>query len=387
LFEEVPTVWVSRARRGLTLAALIALVACQSTVRSTTTTATATAVTEPRATSTVAATTSTVQPTTALPTTTTAPVSPLLQCVQAWPLRDRVALLVWPAIKSTQCPGGIAQHVGGVLLIPLMGFFAGLPATWQNWHLRLLSPTKRVGPSNAAAAGLAGGNSSVRSPRQALLACPVVDRRDVVLGPVVDVRPTSGSDPLGENRLFVGGPAEVAGWASVYVAAWQAAGLTPVLKHFPGHGSASGDTHDGRATTPSLDELRDRDLVPYRVLAGSGAAVMIGHLVVPGLTDGVPASLSAAAVALLRNELGWGDALVMTDALGMGGVGLSLTEAAVRAVSAGVDVVVFTGGDQTAAVIETLTAAVGAGTLDVARVDEAAARVAGVLAAHGHPCA
>ena len=398
--------WVSRARRGLTLAALIALVACQSTVRSTTTTATATAVTEPRATSTVAATTSTAQPTTALPTTTTAPVSPLLQCVQAWPLRDRVALLVWPAIKSTQWPQAQAwvrdQHVGGVLLMaPDAAFAAGLAG-----HLAELDA---LAPHGLLVATDEEGGAVQRlrvlqplASQEELSQRPVAEVQallaeharlvastgvDVVLGPVVDVRPTSGSDPLGENRLFVGGPAEVAGWASVYVAAWQAAGLTPVLKHFPGHGSASGDTHDGRATTPSLDELRDRDLVPYRVLAGSGAAVMIGHLVVPGLTDGVPASLSAAAVALLRNELGWGDALVMTDALGMGGVGLSLTEAAVRAVSAGVDVVVFTGGDQTAAVIETLTAAVGAGTHDVARVDEAAARVAGVLAAHGHPCA
>ncbi len=127
--------------------------------------------------------------------------------------------------------------------------------------------------------------------------------------------------------------------------------------------------------------------MPYQVLAGSGAGVMIGHLEVPGLTDGEPASRSAAAVALLRDELGWGDALVLTDALGMGGVGLPVPEAAVRAIAAGVDVVVFTGAGETAAVIDAITAAVGSGTIAPARIDEAAARVAGVLAAHGHPCA
>jgi beta-N-acetylhexosaminidase len=394
-------VWV---RRGFALAALSALVACSVTTRSTEGTS-PTTVDAPVETS--AATVSTASGTTAsgssAPSTTTVP--PLQQCVQAWPLRDRVAMLVWPAVKGSQWAQAQAlvrdQHVGGVLLMaPDAGFAADLAGHLAE--LDALSPHGLLVATDEEGGAvqrlrvlqpLASQEELSQRPAaevQVLLAdharLVAAAGVDVVLGPVVDVRPVTGSDPLGEHRLFVGGPAEVAGWGSVYVAAWQAAGLTPVLKHFPGHGSASSDSHDGRAVTPPLEALRDRDLVPYRVLAGSGAAVMIGHIEVPGLTDGLPASLSPAAVALLRNDLGWGDALVITDALGMGGVGRPVPDAAVAAIAAGVDVVLFTGADQTAAVIDAITAAVGAGVIDVARVDEAAARVAGVLAAHGRPC-
>jgi beta-N-acetylhexosaminidase len=113
---------------------------------------------------------------------------------------------------------------------------------------------------------------------------------------------------------------------------------------------------------------------------------MVGHLAVPGLTDGVPASRSAAAVTLLRDELGWGDVLTVSDALGMGGMGLSVPQAAVAALQAGIDVVIFTGNGETEAVIAAIEAAVADGSLPVARIDEAATRVALLLEAHGHPC-
>lgn len=76
------------------------------------------------------------------------------------------------------------------------------------------------------------------------------------------------------------------------------------------------DTHDGFASTAPLDDLRRRDLLPCVELAGSGAAVMVGHLDVPDLTEpGLPASLSpAASTGLLRDEYGDEDGLVFTDA-------------------------------------------------------------------------
>ena len=118
--------------------------------------------------------------------------------------------------------------------------------------------------------------------------------------------------------------------------------MLPVLKHFPGHGGASADTHDELATTPPLDAMRAYDLVPFQQLAARGAAVMVGHLNVPELTDGQPASMSKAAIALLR-ELGYGDALVLSDALGMDAIGIPVDDAAVLSIQAGVDVVTFTG--------------------------------------------
>ena len=352
----------------------------------------------------------TTPPTTAASTTTgaTAPPDPLArleQCVHAWPLRDRAALLVWPGVSGAAWNDAISlvrdQHVGGVVLMRMDDAFAAqLPARLaeldavarhgllvatdeeggQVQRLRALQPL----PSQEAASQMAAADV------QALLAdharIVAIAGVDVVLGPVVDVRAADGSDPLGQGRLFLGGPDAVGSWASLYVTAWQAAGVTPVLKHFPGHGSASGDTHDGHVTTPAIDVLLSRDLLPYMTLAGSGAAVMIGHLDVPGLTGGQPASRSPQAVALLRDQLGWGDALVLSDALGMGAVGMPVPQAAVAAVAAGVDVVIFTGNSATPAVIDALVAAVGAGTISEARLDEAAARVAATLEAHGRAC-
>jgi beta-N-acetylhexosaminidase len=390
-------------------AALMALGACASEASSATTSPT----TQARPT-TAAPTTTAVPATSAAPATTATPPSAapttaapdrLLQCVQAWPLRDRIALLVWPGVKGGAWAQADAlvrdQHVGGVLLMqPDAAFAAALAPHLAELdalaaHGVLVATDEEGGVVQRlrAIAPLDSQEALSQRPPTEVAALLAVHAQvvaatgvDVVLGPVVDVRPTTGTDPLGEGRLFVGGPAEVAGWGSLYVSAWESAGLTPVLKHFPGHGSASGDTHNGHAVTPPLDVLRERDLVPYRVLAGSGAAVMIGHLEVPGLTDGLPASLSPAAVSLLRDELGWGDAVVMTDALGMGAVDLAVPDAAVWAIAAGVDVVMFTQGDQTPAVIDAIAAAIAAGALTVGRVDESAARVAALLEAHGHPC-
>ncbi len=351
-----------------------------------------------------ATTTSTV-----VASTTTAPADPLArleQCVHAWPLRDRAALLVWPGVSGAAWNDAIAlvrdQHVGGVVLMRMDDAFAAqLPTRLAELdalsaHGLLVATDEEGGqvqrlralqslPSQEAISQMAAldANALLVDHARIVAAAGI----DVVLGPVVDVRAVDGSDPLGQGRLFVGDPQTVAAWGALYVDAWEGAGITPVLKHFPGHGSASGDTHDGHVTTPSLDVLLTRDLVPYATLAGSGAAVMIGHLDVPGLTGGQPASRSPQAVALLRDQLGWGDALVLSDALGMGAVGLPVPQAAVAAVAAGVDVVVFTGNAATPAVIDALVAAVTAGTISEARLDEAAARVAATLDAHGRACA
>ena len=88
----------------------------------------------------------------------------------------------------------------------------------------------------------------------------------------------------------------------------------------------------------------------------------------------------------LRGELGWGDALVMTDALGMGAVDISVPAAAVRSLQAGVDVVIFTSTADTADVIAAIEQAVADGALTEADIDDSAVRVARLLAARGTPC-
>ncbi len=213
---------------------------------------------------------------------------------------------------------------------------------------------------------------------------------DMILGPVVDVEPNVGEVPLQPSRFFDGGPDLVADYASAYVRGWERAGLLATLKHYPGHGAASGDTHITAGVTPSLDDLRDFDLKPYRDLVAQAtaadAAVMVGHLTVPGLTDGVPATRSPAAVDYLRTELGYGDALLITDALGMAAVGIPEPEAAVLALAAGIDVVLFTLTSQTDEVIDALEHAVADGRIDTEHVDRAARKVMALLGRDGHTC-
>lgn len=349
-------------------------------------------------------------PLTTLPVTSPATAPPrtvldLAACVRSWPLRERVALLVWPAVYDRDW--ATAQRVvsdlgiGGVVLMkPSDSFAANLADSLADLdalsrHGLLVATDEEGGevqrlaalgpiPSQAdmSALGEEAIRTQVGSHAQVLAAAGI----DVVFAPVVDVRAADGSDPLGDERLFLGGPDDVTRLAGAYTDAWLGAGILPVLKHFPGHGRASADTHQKLATTPSLDELRTWDLVPYRDLAGQGAGVMVGHLAVPGLTDGRPASLDRAAVTFLRTELGYGDALVVSDALGMGAVGLDVPTAAVRSLAAGVDVVIFTDTSQTGSVIDAIMRAVEAGSLTEAEIDDSAVRVAREIERSGGSC-
>jgi beta-N-acetylhexosaminidase len=208
----------------------------------------------------------------------------------------------------------------------------------------------------------------------------------VDLGPVVDVGDQPANAVIGD-RSFSADPAVAARYAGAFADGLRDAGVLPVLKHFPGHGRADGDSHRGRVTTPPLDRLRAVDLRPYADLLGTGpAAVMVGHLDVPGLTDGLPTSLTAATYRLLRDDYGF-DGLVVTDDLGaMKAVTgtFALPEAVLRALSAGADGALWSSGAQdeagVAPVLDLLEKALADGRLDPPANDRAVARV---LAAKG----
>ncbi|HTM84617.1 MAG TPA: glycoside hydrolase family 3 N-terminal domain-containing protein, partial [Mycobacterium sp.] len=171
-------------------------------------------------------------------------------------------------------------------------------------------------------------------------------------------------------------------YAGAYARGLHDAGVTPVLKHFPGHGHGSGDSHTGAVSTPPLDQLQDNDLVPYRTLVTQpGAAVMIGHMQVPGLTGSDPASLSPAAVQLLRSgSYGappFGGVIYTDDLSSMAAISAryGVAEAVLRSLNAGVDVALWVTTDEVPAVLDHLEQAVGAGTLSMQTVDSAARRV------------
>ena len=205
----------------------------------------------------------------------------------------------------------------------------------------------------------------------------------VDFAPVVDVSAQPDDSVIGD-RSFSDDPQVVIEYAGAYAKGLKDAGVEPVIKHFPGHGSGSGDSHTGAVTTPPLDELKGKDLLPFAALDTTGVGVMVGHLDVPGLTDpGVPASISPAAMALLRDGVGYGakpfDGPIFTDDLsGMAAITarLGIVDAVESALVAGADVALWLTTDQVPAVLDNLEDAVATGRLPAAQVDEAAATVA-----------
>lgn len=199
---------------------------------------------------------------------------------------------------------------------------------------------------------------------------------NTVFGPVVDVGSGAG---IGD-RSFGDTAEAVTAHAGAYARGLRAAGVLPVLKHFPGHGRASADTHDGPSTTPGVDSLRAVELRPYDSLVGEDpVGVMVGHLDVPGLTaEGVPASLSPDAVGLLRAAYDF-DGLVVTDDLAAMPAITSrfqTPDAAERALAAGADLILLSQPTDVDAVLDRLVDAVDKGRIPARRADSALARVA-----------
>jgi beta-glucosidase-like glycosyl hydrolase/serine/threonine protein kinase len=204
----------------------------------------------------------------------------------------------------------------------------------------------------------------------------------VDFAPVVDVTDAPDDTVIGD-RSFGDDPQTVIDYAGAYAQGLREAQILPVLKHFPGHGHGSGDSHKGGVTTPPLDELKSDDLIPYGTLTNlNPVAVMVGHLQVPGLTDDDPASLSKAAYDLLRSGQYGGPpfpGLVYTDDLSsMGAINqrYSVPDAVLRALQAGADTALWITTDQVLAVLDRLVQAVNTNELSMDRVNEALNRVA-----------
>ena len=207
------------------------------------------------------------------------------------------------------------------------------------------------------------------------------------LAPSVDVN-SSPDNPVIGVRSFGADPGLVARHGAAWVEGLQATGVAACAKHFPGHGDTVVDSHHGlpRVAAP-LDELRERELAPFRAAVEAGvAAVMTSHIVVEALDPDHPATFSPTVLGVLRDELGFRGVLV-SDALDMAGASAEtgIPEAAVRALAAGVDLLCLgsaTGEERYTAVHEAVCEAVRSGRLDRGRVAEAAGRVRTLAAVH-----
>ncbi|HUO38180.1 MAG TPA: glycoside hydrolase family 3 N-terminal domain-containing protein, partial [Mycobacterium sp.] len=198
----------------------------------------------------------------------------------------------------------------------------------------------------------------------------------VDFAPVVDVTDAPADTVIGD-RSFSADPGVVTRYGEAFARGLRDAGVLPVLKHFPGHGRASGDSHTGAVVTPPLGDLQNVDVVPYRTLvAQAPVGVMVGHLQVPGLTGSDPASLSPPAYTLLREGTGYGgppfDGPVFTDDLSsMRAISdrYGVADAVLKALQAGADTALWVTTTEVPAVLDRLESALAGGELGMASVD------------------
>jgi len=153
-----------------------------------------------------------------------------------------------------------------------------------------------------------------------------------------------------KNRVIVGfqrsygkDPKRVVANASLLIDALHRADSLAVVKHFPGHGSSAGDSHEG--FTDVSESWHREELVPFLKLIGSGRAdmVMSAHIFNRHLDAVYPATLSKKVIdGLLRRKLGF-SGVVISDDMQMGAIrkNYTLDEAIVSAVNAGVDMLLF----------------------------------------------
>ncbi len=201
-----------------------------------------------------------------------------------------------------------------------------------------------------------------------------------VFYPVADVN-NNPDNPIINIRSFGEDPKDVAAHVRAFIEGAHAERKDFVLttvKHFPGQGATSIDTHLNLATvTADREHLEAVELPPFRAAIQAGVdAVMTAHVAVPALAPaGVPATLSPQILGgLLREQLGF-RGLVVTDALEMGSIvkGYSAGEAAVRALAAGADVLLMTPDPEATA--RAIVAAIQSGRLDRKRVRQSVMRV------------
>lgn len=195
------------------------------------------------------------------------------------------------------------------------------------------------------------------------------------LAPVADVLTEPSNTVIGD-RAYSDDFGQAAQLIPAAVRGFHDGGVACVLKHFPGHGGTTGDSHYGSAYVHrTLDELRAGELLPFQAGIDAGAdAVMMGHLIVPDVSED-PAVFSYQLVTgLLRKEMGF-SGVIMTDALAMKAISdhYGDREVAVRAVQAGVDMLLCPMDLDTA--IDALSQAVERGDIPESRIDESVERI------------
>jgi beta-N-acetylhexosaminidase len=311
-------------------------------------------------------------------------------------LRDKVRQLIVMAFSGTRAPVQLIRNVHPGGLIYFSGNLTSGPQikamsrTAQRVSRRVGEPlllmtdqeggiVTRLPGTEGTPGGADFGGDAAWARRTAVSTGTLLHALgiNVDLAPVADVNTVGSAGVIGP-RSFSAEPAVAARLVRAQVCGYHAGGVAATAKHFPGHGSTATDSHASTATiAESASQWRQTDLPPFRAAVRSSVdMVLVGHLAFPAVDPtGRPATISGPLTqGLLRSEQGF-DGVVITDALNMGGITSwgSPGEVAVRAVSAGVDMLLMS--PQPAQAIRAVLGAVRTGRLTEARVDTSVERI------------
>ena len=203
--------------------------------------------------------------------------------------------------------------------------------------------------------------------------------------PVVDVNVNPQSPAIGAlGRSYSSSPVTVSQHAQAFIDQFHARGLMTTLKHFPGHGSATTDSHQ---QLPDITGTwADSELIPYRSLIGSHSVdmVMVGHLYNAHIDSLYPTSLSKRAITgLLRDTLGYQGVVITDDLYNMKAITdlYGREEAASLSINAGTDILLYVsnlmenGTSLLHHMIDTIEARVTSGAIPMSRIDESYQRI------------
>jgi beta-N-acetylhexosaminidase len=197
--------------------------------------------------------------------------------------------------------------------------------------------------------------------------------------PVLDIN-SNPENPVIGDRSFGDNPETVIRMGLAKMFGLRDGGVIPVIKHFPGHGDTSVDSHlDLPIVRKTASDLEKMEWLPFQNAIDAGAeAVMVAHILFPKIDPDAPASFSKIIIDdQLRGKLGF-DGVVITDDLTMGAIvkNYGIADAAVRSVEAGSDILLIAHGyDTTHEVFEAVLTSVRDGRITEDRIDESITRI------------
>lgn len=160
--------------------------------------------------------------------------------------------------------------------------------------------------------------------------------------PVLDIKRFENSHAIGD-RCFGENKEDVCKYGIETMKEFKKNNIIPVVKHFPGHGATNKDSH---YTLPSIDDIKlieSEDIIPFKEAIKQDAdAIMIGHIKIKNLTNGLPASLSRKCIKYIRKNYKY-NKLLITDDLKMKAIRFKYgaKQSVVKAFEAGNDIIVF----------------------------------------------